>query len=242
MGISKNWYEHQAIPIHSLLQLKLQHFNFNFCINIQVIIMTTSNVTTVIVDVLPLPQLNVISRITARSLHTLANMIHDLANCISDIEEEIAEEKVNTEVAADDVDVEEDEELMTALRVRCDTMSSEDSGFLTDSEFSLADSDTEDLEEQSTRDPETGLDVIALDSVRDHCTIDDGWMVLYDRVYDVTGLLSSHPGGEEVMAEYLGYDATMAFRGVGHSKAALNMLRKRLVGILPKEERLNFHM
>merc|ERR1712243_498790 len=157
--------------------------------------MTTSNVTTVIVDVLPLPQLNVISRITARSLHTLANMIHDLANCISDIEEDIVEQKVNTTEVAADVEVEDDDEVMTALRVLCDTMSSEDSGFLTDSEYSLADSDIEDLEERSSsKDPETGLDVIALDSVRDH-TMDDGWMVLHDHVYDVTGYLSSHPGG-----------------------------------------------
>merc|ERR1712112_22416 len=182
------------------------------------------------VDVLPLPHLALLSRITAQSLHTLANMIHDLANCISDIKEEIKEEKVSTEV----VEVEDEE--LRPVRVRCDTVSSEDSGFLTDSEFSLGDSDTEDI------DPETGLDVIRLDEVRDHCRLEDGWMVVYDRVYDVTGLLSSHPGGQEVMAEYLGYDATMAFRGVGHSKAALNMLRKRVVGILPKGERLNFHM
>jgi cytochrome b involved in lipid metabolism len=94
-------------------------------------------------------------------------------------------------------------------------------------------------EEQHT-DPETGLQLIGLDEVRDHCSPSDGWMVLYDRVYDVTGLLRSHPGGEEVMAEYLGYDGTMAFRGVGHSKAASRALQGCLVGILPKGERLNF--
>jgi cytochrome b involved in lipid metabolism len=93
--------------------------------------------------------------------------------------------------------------------------------------------------EQST-DHETGLPLIGLDEVRDHCTPSDGWMVLYDRVYDVTELLRSHPGGEEVMAEYLGYDGTMAFRGVGHSKAVFRVLQGCIVGILPKEERLNF--
>ena len=50
--------------------------------------------------------------------------------------------------------------------------------------------------------------------------------MIYDKVYDVTEFLSSHPGGEDVLLEYLGYDATLAFRGVGHSKAAVRMLKR----------------
>ena len=67
-------------------------------------------------------------------------------------------------------------------------------------------------------------------------------MVIYDKVYDVTEYLERgrHPGGEDVMMEYLGYDATMAFRGVGHSKGVIIMLEKYLVGILPADERLCF--
>ena len=91
-------------------------------------------------------------------------------------------------------------------------------------------------------DPETGLEVISLEEVSYHCTMEDGWMVIYDKVYEVTEFLrmGSHPGGEDVMMEYLGYDGTMAFRGVGHSRGALMMLEKYVVGILPREERLNF--
>ena len=91
-------------------------------------------------------------------------------------------------------------------------------------------------------DPETGLKVISLEQVACHCTMEDGWMVIYDKVYEVTGYLErgSHPGGEDVMLEYLGYDATMAFRGVGHSKGALRMLEKYVIGILPRDERLHF--
>ena len=91
-------------------------------------------------------------------------------------------------------------------------------------------------------DPETGLEVISLDEVSFHCTVEDGWMVIYDKVYDVTEYLErgSHPGGEDVMLEYLGYDATMAFRGVGHSRGVSRMLEKYLVGILPTDERLCF--
>jgi len=44
----------------------------------------------------------------------------------------------------------------------------------------------------------------------------------------------------KVVEEYLGYDATIAFQGVGHSKAASRMLQSNLIGILPQEDRLNF--
>merc|ERR1719474_253397 len=91
-------------------------------------------------------------------------------------------------------------------------------------------------------DPETGLRLISLDEVRDHCSMEDGWMVLFDRVYNVSHLVRLHPGGEEVMADYLGYDATIAFQGVGHSKAASRMLQPNLIGILPQQERLNFFL
>ena len=43
---------------------------------------------------------------------------------------------------------------------------------------------------------------------------------------------------QKVMAEYLGYDATFAFRGVGHSEDAAEMLEEFLIGILPAHERL----
>lgn len=89
-------------------------------------------------------------------------------------------------------------------------------------------------------DLETGLEMISLEEVGKHNSREDGWMVIYDKVYDITEFLDEHPGGEEVLMEYLGYDATMAFRGVGHSRAAVKMLEKYLLGILPFVERLNF--
>jgi len=88
-------------------------------------------------------------------------------------------------------------------------------------------------------DPDTDLALISLDEVSEHSSQADGWMVLYDRVYNVTAFLREHPGGEEVMAEYLGYDATFAFRGVGHSRDAVEMLEEFLIGILPFQERLH---
>merc|ERR1711892_1220836 len=87
-------------------------------------------------------------------------------------------------------------------------------------------------------DIETGLEVISLEEVSYHDTKEDGWLVIFDKVYQVTEYLMKHPGGEDVMMEYLGYDATLAFRGVGHSRGALRILERYLVGILPRGERL----
>ena len=40
------------------------------------------------------------------------------------------------------------------------------------------------------------------------------------------------------MQEYVGYDGTIAFRGVGHSAMAMKMMEPYLIGILPECERL----
>merc|ERR1711974_257639 len=164
------------------------------------------------VDVLGLPQMALVTRLTAASLRTLAGMLNTLADTLAQVE------------VVDNKEVEvEDKEEAENLSERIIDFEAEADG-----------------EDHLRTDPETGLRLISLDEVRDHCTMEDGWMVLYDRVYQVSNLLRLHPGGEEVMAEYLGYDATIAFQGVGHSKAASRMLQSNLIGILPQEDRLNF--
>lgn len=47
-----------------------------------------------------------------------------------------------------------------------------------------------------------------------------------------------HPGGFDILLDYVGYDGTLAFRGTGHSKAALKMMESYLIGILPESQRL----
>ena len=198
------------------------------------------------VDVLPLPQLELFIRITAASLRTVASMINNLADSLA-VEVKVEEAGDGKDDNLGGIESEKIEDKLS--RLRCDTVTSVDSGIEEDVEELLletfdSEADVEDSaeEEDDTTDPETGLRVISLDEVADHCTMEDGWMVVYDRVYEVTEVLRRHPGGEEVMAEYLGYDATMAFRGVGHSKAATRMLQPCLIGILPVNERLDFFM
>lgn len=82
------------------------------------------------------------------------------------------------------------------------------------------------------------LRVITLDEVAWHDTPDDCWLVIYDYVYDCTEFQKSHPGGQDVLLEYAGRDATLAFIGTGHSAVARTTLDRYIIGELPPEERI----
>ena len=122
--------------------------------------------------------------------------------------------------------------VVAASRERKDTINSTDSGIEDSSDLALA----------AGTDEATGLELVSLEEVSWHASREDAWLVLYDRVYEVTDYLatSRHPGGEDVILEYLGHDATLAFRSVAHSRAAFRGLQQCCVGILPPDERLNF--
>lgn len=82
------------------------------------------------------------------------------------------------------------------------------------------------------------LPIIPLDAVANHDDFSDCWVVIYDRVYDVTNFLQDHPGGADVIMDYAGRDATLAFHGTGHSRDAIEQMRNYLVGELPVHERI----
>ena len=168
-----------------------------------------------------------------RQLAIFLNIVADLID-VENITEHVQE--LSNTVEIHNSDVEKEIDLVTSnidvVRERKDTVSSLDSGI----EF-------DEIPDFPTgKDEETGLDLISLDEVSYHNTRDDAWIVIYDQVYEMTDYLesSSHPGGEDVILEYIGYDATLAFRGVNHSKSALRFLDKYCIGILPTDERLNF--
>ena len=56
--------------------------------------------------------------------------------------------------------------------------------------------------------------------VQQHRTADDCWVVLYDRVYDVSGFLNDHPGGSRIILQLAGTDATEQYDPV-HPKGTL---------------------
>ncbi|XP_030383178.1 cytochrome b5 [Scaptodrosophila lebanonensis] len=82
------------------------------------------------------------------------------------------------------------------------------------------------------------LPELTLEQVAHHDSYDDCWIVIYDRVYDVTQFLHDHPGGEDVIMDHAGRDATIAFHGTGHSRAAIEKMREFLIGELPTEQRI----
>lgn len=104
---------------------------------------------------------------------------------------------------------------------------------------------------------------IDLQRVSEHNQANDCWLVIYDRVYDVTEFLrevsknsdamhwifftiyddvqsigTQHPGGIDVLLEYAGRDASLAFRSCGHTEHAFRLLRTYEIGELPTNERI----
>ncbi|CAI5759042.1 unnamed protein product [Candida verbasci] len=74
------------------------------------------------------------------------------------------------------------------------------------------------------------LRIITLNEVQKHNKPTDLWMIIHDKVYDVTKFCHQHPGGVEVLIDCGGQDATEAFRDVGHSDYALTMLNPYILG------------
>merc|ERR1712113_1190052 len=63
-------------------------------------------------------------------------------------------------------------------------------------------------EKKSKTDSGGGL---SMDDVGKHTTKTDCWVVLHNRVLDVTSFLSQHPGGELAILTFAGKDATAEF-------------------------------
>jgi cytochrome b561 len=62
------------------------------------------------------------------------------------------------------------------------------------------------------------------------------WLILHNVVYDVTAWLHEHPGGNAILLENAGTDATQAFEDQGHSKAAVEIRKTYMIGEVVPEE------
>ncbi|KAJ0163360.1 putative cytochrome b5 [Colletotrichum tanaceti] len=71
--------------------------------------------------------------------------------------------------------------------------------------------------------------------VAEHNTKKDLFMVIHDKIYDCTKFIDEHPGGEEVLLDVGGQDATEAFEDVGHSDEARETLEQLLIGDLKRQ-------
>ena len=76
--------------------------------------------------------------------------------------------------------------------------------------------------------------LISMAEVAKHSTADDCWMIVSNKVYNVTNYINMHPAGPDTIIPYCGKDATVPFDTKGgkgsHSNRAQNILDKYYVG------------
>lgn len=72
-----------------------------------------------------------------------------------------------------------------------------------------------------------------LEEVAKHKTKGDAWIVIHNKVADITKWIPNHPGGDIIM-KGVGKDATKLFDSVGHDDYANKILKKYQIGTLKK--------
>ncbi|KAL7126019.1 hypothetical protein ABFS83_14G156600 [Erythranthe nasuta] len=72
--------------------------------------------------------------------------------------------------------------------------------------------------------------VYAFEEVVKHKNKHDCWLIISGKVYDVTAFLEDHPGGDDILLESAGKDATSEFEDIGHSKDAQDQMKGFLIG------------
>lgn len=76
------------------------------------------------------------------------------------------------------------------------------------------------------------MQAYTLAQVSEHKSGSDMWLTIDSKVYNISSFLSDHPGGEEVLLEFAGLDASEAFEEIGHSQDARDLLVKMQIGTL----------
>ncbi|XP_038610257.1 nitrate reductase [NADH] [Tachyglossus aculeatus] len=85
--------------------------------------------------------------------------------------------------------------------------------------------------------PDIPVTYYSLEEVAGRNSHAESWLVIHGKVYDITRFLSEHPGGEEVLLEQAGGDASESFEDVGHSMDAREMLKQYYIGEIHPNER-----
>ena len=70
--------------------------------------------------------------------------------------------------------------------------------------------------------------------VAKHNSAEDAWIIVDDKVYDITDFVPVHPGGDTILNN-VGGDSTVGFKGPQHPFNAWDVLNERYIGELIKE-------
>ncbi|XP_059943661.1 cytochrome b5-like [Mesoplodon densirostris] len=76
-----------------------------------------------------------------------------------------------------------------------------------------------------------------VEEIQKHNHSKSTWVILHYKVYNLTKFLEEHPGGEEVLREQAGGDATENFEDVGHSTDAQELSKTFIIGELHPDDR-----
>ncbi|KAM4543485.1 cytochrome b5 [Fundulus heteroclitus] len=82
-----------------------------------------------------------------------------------------------------------------------------------------------------------GVKYFRLSEIEAQNSFKSTWILIHNKVYDVTKFLDEHPGGEEVLREQAGGNATESFEDVGHSTDAREMASSMVIGELHPDDR-----
>lgn len=87
------------------------------------------------------------------------------------------------------------------------------------------------------------MDVLTVDEISKHSIANDCWMIISNKVYDVTSYIGSHPGGSQAIVKNCGRDGTQDFQTKGkpggspHPSSAQALLSQYYIGDLNQERR-----
>ncbi|XP_070708993.1 cytochrome b5 [Pempheris klunzingeri] len=92
------------------------------------------------------------------------------------------------------------------------------------------------MDEKEEKSPD-GAKYYRLSEIEEQNSFKSTWIIIHNKIYDVTKFLEEHPGGEEVLREQAGGNATESFEDVGHSTDAREMADDMVIGELHPDDR-----
>ena len=97
-----------------------------------------------------------------------------------------------------------------------------------------------DYKDSHTQDKNTddGLRVISREEVDEHSRPLDLWVIIDNKVYDLTKFQLKHPGGKSVLQHNAGRDATEKWILAGHSPKAREQMKEYVIGKIDENEQI----